>query len=151
VVVFLGVAPLLVLEWLQSEGTYGGLRRPFLWGGVGVVLLLCGLIAVRAVGRLAAERPGASHDVWAVLVAGAAVWLVLSPAAPLVVLVRSAVDETVGIAEAGLWLYLQWALAVLLAAGLAVLVAAGAHHYLLRGHRRAARSPAVAAAHPFNG
>jgi hypothetical protein len=146
-VVLIGIAPLLLLEWLQAEGTVGGLRRAWVWGGVAVVLLLCGAMTAWAVRRLEQRAPGHRAETRAVVVAGASAWLVLSLAAPLLVLVRNAGDEVVGVSGAGLSLYAQWALAVLLAAGLAVLTAGAAHHFILRGRqrdavRRSLRSPA---------
>lgn len=140
-VVLIGLTPLLVLEWLQAEGTVGGLQRLWLWGGVAVVLLGCGLIAGWAIRRLDDNDLGNASDTGATLGAGMSVWLVLSLAAPLLVLVRNAGDETVGIAGAGPLMYAQWAAAVLLAAGLAVLAAAGAHRYLRRGAGAEGGSP----------
>ncbi len=131
-VVLLGTTPAWVLEWLQAEGTVGGVERPLFWGAAGLALVICGLLAGWSMSRLL-RSDSHSADSWSTYVAGVCAWAVLALAAPLFVLARNAGDEGPGIADAGRLLYAQWAMAILLAAGLAALVAAGAHRFLQIG------------------
>jgi hypothetical protein len=133
-VVLLGTTPVWVLEWLQAAGTVGGVERPLFWGGAGVALVVCGVVAGWSMLRLL-RREGAPADAWTTYVAGICAWAVLALAAPLLVLVRNAGDEGPGVADAGRLLYAQWGLAILLAAGVAALAAAGAHRFLRSGRQ----------------
>jgi hypothetical protein len=132
VVMLLGLTPVLLLEWLREEGTVGGIERPLFLGAAGLALLVCGVLAGWSMTRLL-RTDTAAADSWATYAAGVCAWTVLVLAAPLFVLIRNAGDEGPGVADAGRILYAQWGMAILLAAGIAVVVAAGAHRYLRHG------------------
>jgi hypothetical protein len=123
-----------VLEWLKAEGTVGGIERPLFWGAAGLALIVCGVLAGWSMLRLL-RRDGSPADSWTTYVSGLCAWAVLALAAPMLVLVRNAGDEGAGFADAGRILYAQWGMAILMAAGIATLVSAGAHRFLRSGRQ----------------